>query len=128
MMHLVLFQWAWTEVSSGFLLLALDDRPALQLRNRLAFLDPNHVASRELIVLVVRMVVLGAADRLLVDRMGEAPVDAHHHCLGLLVADDDALESSLRHRLFLLGLALRRALLPGDSLDAGNIAPRLANP
>src|ERR1700692_3260813 len=81
---------------SGFLL-ALDDCPALQLRERLAFLDPHLVARRELVLLVVRVVVLGATDRLLVERMGEAAVDAHHNRLVLLVADDDALQSSFRH-------------------------------
>src|SRR3954469_4828377 len=109
-MHLVLFLMRWnalkisqnqsgrTRRASGrFLLFAPDHRPALQLRDRLALLDPHHVARLELVVLVVRVVVLGAADRLLVDRMGEAAIDAHHHRLGLLVADDDALKGTFRH-------------------------------
>src|ERR671935_3158497 len=87
------------KLSGGFLLLAPDHGPALQLRDRLAFLDPDHVARLELVVLVVRVVVLGAADRLLVDRMGEAAIDAHHHRLGLLVAHDHALEGTVRHKL-----------------------------
>ena len=46
---------------------------------------------------VVRVVVLRAADGLLVDRVGEAAIDAHHDRLGLLVADDHALQSTFRH-------------------------------
>src|SRR5919204_1509301 len=87
------------KISGRFLLLAPDHGPALQLRDRLALLDPHHVARLELVVLVVRMVVLRAADRLLVDRMGEAAIDAHHHRLGLLVADDHALKGTFRHEL-----------------------------
>src|ERR1700742_2650568 len=86
------------QVSGRFLLLTPDHRPALQLRDRLAFLDPHHVARLELVVLVVRVIVLRAADRLLVDRMGEAAIDAYHHRLGLLVADDDALKVTLWHK------------------------------
>src|SRR6201992_2597338 len=84
--------------SGGFLLLAPDHGPALQLRDRLGFLDPHRVARLELVVLVVGVVVLRAADRLLVDRMSEAAIDAHHHRLGLLVADDDALKLTFRHK------------------------------
>src|ERR1043166_9239543 len=84
--------------SGGFLLFAPDHGPALQLGDRLSLLDPHHVARLELIVLVVGVVVLRAADRLLVDRMGEAAIDAHHHRLGLLVADDDALKLTLWHK------------------------------
>src|SRR5882762_9212569 len=84
-------------ISGRFLLVAPDHGPALQLRDRLAFLDPHLVARLELVVLVVRMVVFRTADRLLVDRMGEAAVDAHHHRLGLLVAHDHTLEGTFRH-------------------------------
>src|SRR6476661_1499986 len=83
--------------SGGLLVLAPDHGPALELGDRLAFLDPHGVARLELVVLVVRMVVLRPADRLLVDRMGEAAIDAHHHRLGLLVADDHALKCTFRH-------------------------------
>src|SRR6201996_627651 len=109
-MHLVLFLrltapkislTAWPakagSASGRFLLLAPDHGPALQLRDRLAFLDPNHVARLELVVLVVRVIVLRTADRLLVDRMGEAEINAHHHRFGLLVADDHALKGTFRH-------------------------------
>src|SRR4051812_5541461 len=110
-MHLVLFLMRWNSrlkfsqisrararaASGRFLLLAPDHRPALQLRDRLALLDPDHVARLELVVLVVRVVVLRAANRLLVDRMGEAAIDAHHHRLGLLVAHDHALKGTFRH-------------------------------
>src|SRR5215469_12043029 len=83
--------------SGGFLLLAPDHGPALQLRDRLRFLDPHDIARLELVVLVMGVVVLRAADRLLVDRMGEASIDAHHDRLGLLVADDHALQHTFRH-------------------------------
>src|SRR5213593_2076923 len=81
----------------GFLLLAPDHRPALQFRDRPALLDPDHVTRLELAVLVVGVIVFRAADRLLVDRMGEAAIDAHHNRLGLLVADDHALKRTFWH-------------------------------
>src|SRR5689334_5600814 len=84
-------------MSGRFLVFAPDHGPALQLRDWLALLDPHHVARLEFVLLVVRVVVLGAADRLLVDRMGEAAIDAHHHRLGLLVADDHTLKATFRH-------------------------------
>src|SRR5947199_9902135 len=108
-MHLVLFlmrkvapkipeSFGDAEPTSGrFLLFAPDHGPALQLRDRLALLDPHHVARLELVVLIVRVIVLRAADRLLVDRMGEAAIDPHHNRLGLLVADDHALKRTFRH-------------------------------
>src|SRR6202171_2227592 len=83
--------------SGRFLLFAPDHGPALQLRDRLALLDPRLVARLELVVLVVRVVVFRAANRLLVDRMGEAAIDPHHHRLGLLVADDNALKRTFWH-------------------------------
>src|SRR5215469_14512514 len=87
--------------SGGFLVFAPDHGPALELRDRLGFLDPHHVARLELIVLVMGVIVLRAADRLLVDRMGEAAIDAHHYRLLLLVADDHALKGPFRHGLIL---------------------------
>src|SRR3984885_10030718 len=109
-MHLVLFlmrlfalkisrsRSAKPNLASGrFLLFAPDHGPALQLRDRLAFLDPYHVARLELVVLVVRVIVFRATNRLLVDRMGEATIDAHHYRLGLLVADDHALKRTFWH-------------------------------
>src|ERR1700745_1756219 len=83
--------------SGGFLVFAPDHGPALQFRDRLRFLDPHDIARLELIVLVMGVVVLRTADRLLVDRMGEAAIDADHHRLGLLVADDHALQHTFRH-------------------------------
>src|SRR3954447_3221054 len=112
--------------SGGLLVLAPDHCPALELGDRLAFLDPHGVARLELVVLVVRVVVLRPADRLLVDRMGEAAIDAHHNRLRLLVADDHALKRTFPHEhspLLLLG-----ALLRGDGLDPGDVAARLAQP
>src|SRR5580700_10120900 len=90
---------AEAEPASGglFRRFAPDHGPALQLRDRLAFLDPHHVARLELVVLVVRVIVFRAANRLLVDRMGEAAIDSHHDRLGLLVADDHALKRTFWH-------------------------------
>src|ERR1700731_2040716 len=109
-MHLVLFLMrkvalkiscspfgAAAPASGSLLLFAPDHGPALQLRDRLALLDPHHVARLELVVLVVRVVVFRAADRLLVDRMGEAAIHPHHNRLGLLVADDHALKRTFWH-------------------------------
>src|SRR6202790_1045328 len=109
-MHLVLFlmrkvalkiscsPFGAAEPSSGSLLLfAPDHGPALQLRDRLALFDPHHVARLELVVLVVRMIVFRAANGLLVDWMGEAAIDAHHNRLGLLVANDHALQRTFWH-------------------------------
>src|SRR5260370_9644323 len=74
------------ELTSGsFLLFAPDHGPALHLRDRLALLDPHHVARLELVVLVVRVVVFRLAYSLLVDWMGEAALDAHHNRLVLPV-------------------------------------------
>src|SRR5882757_10319515 len=126
-MHLVLFSMRdarWLRLR-GFLLFAPDHGPALQLRDRLALLDPNHIARLELVVLVVRMIVFRAADGLLVDRMGKAAVDAHHNRLGLLVADDHALQRTFWH----VGpLLLRVALLRGDGFDAGDVAASFTQP
>src|SRR4051794_9193257 len=112
--------------SGGLLVLAPDHCPALELGDRLAFLDPHGVARLELVVLVVRVIVLRPADRLLVDRMGEAAIDAHHNRLRLLVADDHALKRTFRHEYSPLLLLV--ALLRGDGLDPGDVAARLAHP
>ncbi len=95
--HMKIISLAPGRRSGRFLVFAPDHGPALQLRDRLALLDPHHVARLELVVLVVRVVVFRAADRLLVDRMGEAAIDAHHNRLGLLVADDHALKRTFWH-------------------------------
>src|ERR1700742_1493769 len=127
-MHLVLFSMRdarWLRLR-GFLLFAPDHGPALQLRDRLALLDPHHVARLELVVLVMRVVVLGAADRLLVDRVRKAAIDTNHDGLGLLVADDDALKGTFRHCPG--PLLLLRALLRGDGLDTGDVATGFTQP
>src|SRR5665213_1504793 len=82
---------AW-RLLNFLLLLAADHFPVLQLRKRTALLDPNLIANRVLVGLVVGVVFLRPADGLLHGRVGETPVDAHDHRLVLLVADDDALE------------------------------------
>ena len=55
------------------------------------------VSDKQAKTVVVRVVVFRAADRLLVDRMGEAAIDPHHDRLGLLVADDHALQRTFWH-------------------------------
>src|SRR5581483_10411198 len=72
--------------------------PALQLGDRLVLLNPHDVANRVFVGLVMRVVLLRPTDGLLHRRMREAPLDAHDNRLVLLVADDDALERSLRHK------------------------------
>src|ERR1700719_4089375 len=47
-----------------FLLLALDHFPALELRQRAPLLDPDQIAHRELVLLVVGVVFLRASHRL----------------------------------------------------------------
>src|SRR4030088_3612536 len=112
-------------ISGRFLLFTPDHGPALQLRDRLALLDPHLVARLELVVLVVLVVIFRAANRLLVDRMGKAAIDAHHNRLSLLVADDHTLKRTFRH----VGpLLLRVALLRGDGLDTGDVAAGFTQP
>src|ERR1700691_4124872 len=77
--------------------------------------DPHDVADLELVLLVVRVVFLRPAHRLLEQRMSEAALHAHHQCLVLLVAYDDALERSLRH-IDPLNSSLR--LVSPDALSA----------
>src|ERR1700729_3432578 len=89
--------WPGSDLSGRFLRLAPDHGPALQFRDRLAFLDPHGVARLERIVLVVRVVVLGTANRLLLDRMGKGTIDAHHNRLGLLDAEDHPLKLTFGH-------------------------------
>src|SRR5579863_1997441 len=60
------------------LLFAAHHRPAFELGNRAVLLDPYDVADLELVVLVVGVILLGAADRLLENGMGEAALDSHH--------------------------------------------------
>src|SRR4051812_41408736 len=78
-------------------LLALDHFPALELRNRPALLDPDDVAHREFVLLVMGVVFLRATHSLLHHRMGEAALDPHHHGLVLLVAHHGAMQRTLRH-------------------------------
>src|SRR5215813_10639980 len=87
--------------SDGLLLFAPDRGPALEPRNRPMLLDPHRVADVELVLLVVGVVLLRAPNRLLHLRMREAALDADDDGLVLLVAHDDALQHSLRHRCLL---------------------------
>src|SRR5580658_5975968 len=59
--------------------------------------DPHHVADLELVVLVVRVVLLRAPNRLFEHRMSKATLDLDHHRLGLFVAYHDALQGTLWH-------------------------------
>src|SRR5215469_15695318 len=97
LVHSRLFSSREKTRSNGLLLLALDHFPALELRQRAPLLDPDQVAHRELVLLVVGVVLLRAPHRLLEHRMGKSALDAHDDGLVLLVADHDALERALRH-------------------------------
>src|SRR3954451_22550510 len=87
-------------LSLGRRLLA-GQNPALQLRHRLAFLDPHDVADLGHIGLVMRMVVFGAANRLLQQWMGEAALHLDHDRLVVLVGNDDALQDAFWHPILL---------------------------
>src|ERR1039458_5698173 len=86
----------WRSLSFLFLI-AADHFPALELGDRATLFDPHRVADGKLVLLVMRMIFLRTANGFLHRRMGETPVDAHDDGLVLLVADDDALERTLRH-------------------------------
>src|SRR4029079_1043381 len=79
------------------LLLAPDHRPALELGNRTTLLDPYQIADGVRIGLLMPMVFFRAADRFLHRGVRKTPIDAHDNGLVLLVADDHALERTLRH-------------------------------
>src|SRR5215472_18440746 len=73
------------------------DLPGLQLGFRRALDDAGDVAFLVGIGFVVRVVLLGAADGLLQQRVQEGALHAHHHGLVPLVGDHHALENSFRH-------------------------------
>src|SRR5262249_9226825 len=109
-------------------LLAARHRPALQSRDRPVLLDPDNVADRELVVLVVRVVVLGAPHRLLQERMGEAALDADDHGLVLLVAHHRALQHAFRHSGLLTSPWLRRRASAGQWSGCGRCRAAPAAP
>src|SRR5258706_3001401 len=74
-----------------------DDFPLLGLGDRPAFLDGHGVADLAAVVLVMRRVLLGAANELLVDRVHDATLDADDHRLVRLVADHDPVEDAPGH-------------------------------
>src|ERR687884_1798799 len=89
-------------------LLAPADRPALQSRNRPVLLDPDDVTDGELVLLVVRMIMLGAAHGLLEERMGEAALDADDDGFVLLVAHHRTLQHAFGHSPLLTSPSGRR--------------------
>src|SRR6202140_854033 len=115
--------------SHDFLLLfALDDFPPLQFRQRAPLLDPDQVAHREFVLLVVGVVFFRAAHRLLEHGMGVAALDLHDDGLVLLVADHDAIERALRHLDPLISLlSARRAWVSWLRLPAPRPAARDAS-
>jgi hypothetical protein len=74
-----------------------NDRPGLVFGDRCAFLDGNDVTYLVLIVLVMRLVLLGTADRLLKQRMRESALDPDNNGLLVLVGNDYALQNAFRH-------------------------------
>jgi hypothetical protein len=76
---------------------ALDHRPALRLRNRLALFDPHLLADVERIVRIVGVVLLRTADDLAVQRMLHPPVDADGDGLVTLVRNDGSDQDALWH-------------------------------
>ena len=67
-----------------------DDAPLLVFGERAAFFDPYLIAEDADVGLVVRLVLLAAAEDFLVERVGDGALDAHDDGLLHLVAHDDA--------------------------------------
>src|SRR6266496_3496171 len=88
--------------------LAPGHRPALEPGYWPVLLDPHDVAYRELVLLVMGVIFLGAPHRLLEQRMGEAALDADDHRLVLLVAHHRALQHAFRHSDLLTSPWVRR--------------------
>src|SRR5215470_10647479 len=84
-------------VDDGRALGGADDLPLLGLRDRPAFLDGHGIADLAAVVLVMRRVLLRAANELLVDRVHDAALDADDHRLVRLVADHDPVEDAPGH-------------------------------
>src|SRR5262245_910287 len=80
-------------------LLARQYSPPLLLGDRRTFLNPHNFAHLELVLLVMGVIVLAPAHGLLQHGMGEAPLDADHHGLVVLVAHHDSLQHAFGHRL-----------------------------
>ena len=78
---------------------AFQHLPSLELGKRPAFLNTYDVTDLELALFVMGVILLGAAHGLAHHRMDEAALHLHHDGLLVLVADDSALEDSLRHGL-----------------------------
>src|ERR1700730_1160780 len=101
--HSIVFlrRWAYFTVFSRRASLralgALDHDPSLQFGDRRMLLDLHDIADRARVALVMRVVFLGAAHRLLHDRMRKPAFDPHHDGLRLLVAHHFALQHPLRH-------------------------------
>jgi len=77
-----------------------DDRPALVLGDRCAFLDGNDIADLVLIVFVVRLVLLRTTNGLLHERVSESTLNPDHDSLLVLVGHYDALQNAFRHIIF----------------------------
>src|SRR5215467_299930 len=86
-----------SQILSPRLLIALDHDPALQLGDRRMLLDLHDIADRAFVTFVMGVVLLGAAHRLLHDRVRKPTLDPHHDGLRLLVAHHLALQYTLRH-------------------------------
>jgi hypothetical protein len=77
-----------------------NDRPALVLGDRCAFLDGNDIADLILIVLVVCLVLLRTANGLLEQRVSESALNSDYNSLLVLVGHYDALQNAFRHIIF----------------------------
>src|ERR1051326_356934 len=108
--------------------LAPGHRPALEPGDRPVLLDPYDVADREFVLLVVRVVVLGAPHGLLQHRMREATLDADDHRLVLLVTHHRALQHAFGHPDLLTSPALRRRASAARSSGAGRCRAAPAAP
>src|SRR5437763_16830878 len=105
-MHLVL-SWFCAHCASLCLLLALDHGPSLELGKRTMLLDPYGVADSEFVLIVVSVIIFGAANCLFQQRVGKAAFHAYYDRLVLLVAHHDTLQHAFRHSALLTSLGSR---------------------
>jgi hypothetical protein len=76
-----------------------NNRPALILGDRCAFLNGNHIADLVLVVFVVRLVLLRTTNGLLQQRVSESALNTDYDSLLVLVGYNDALENAFRHSI-----------------------------
>jgi hypothetical protein len=79
------FQKSCGHTTATYFLIS-DNAPGLQLRNRTAFFNPHLIARLELIVLVMGMVLLGALNHFLYQRVRKPAINPYDNRLVIGVA------------------------------------------